>query len=243
MKNDAQDFGSLSGLAKRWLKTQLKFHGDPTKAAQDRREAEAIEYEARQRAEREAGRALVNAVLPPSWRERLQTFETQSERAREQRARDARSEHLARPRARVTFLFTGDIVGELLAEIPVEIAWSENDDAWVVISLEAVEPIEFSGHLFRGMRIALPVVDARNGTAVELARAVDRFEQSWDPLDAQIWLDSDESSFYWTAAEESPTFHPTPGLRSLEFDFPACDEMGRRVRLTGRIEIPAEAHG
>jgi hypothetical protein len=227
-------------LAKRWLKTQLKFHGDPIKAVQDRREAEAIEYEARERAEYEAGRTLVNALMPSSWRERLQSFEAQSELARQQRAEQEHAEHLARPRAQVAFRFTGDVSGELEVDVPVEVSWPGENGSWAVISLETIEPLVFGSHLFRGMRIALPAVDARSGSPVHLGVAVERYEQDWDPLDAQIWLDSEESSFYWVSDDASPQFWPSPGLTSVEFVFPARDETGRRVRVEGRITFPAE---
>lgn len=239
-KEQTPDSGSFSGLAKRWLKTQLRFHGDPIKAAHDRREAEAIEYEARERAEYEAGRTLVNTLMPSSWRERLQSFEAQSEQARREQAEHERAEHLARPRAQVALRFTGDIGGELVADVPVEVFWPGEGGSWVVISLETVDPLSFGPHLFRGLRIALPVADVRAGLPVNLGAAVERYEQDWDPLDAQVWLNSEESSFYWTAEESSPQFWPEPGLSSLELVFPARDEAGLSVRIEGRINFPTE---
>lgn len=241
-REETQSSGSFSGLAKRWLKTQLKFHGNPIKAAQDRREAEAIEYEARERAEYEAGRALVNAVMPSSWRERLQSLEEQSARARQQQAERDRAEHLARPRAHMDLQFIGDINGSLVAEIPVEVSWPGANGCWVVVSLEAVDPLDVGPHLFRGMRIALPVDDVRSGSTVNLAKAIERYERDWDPLDAQVWFDSEESSYFWTSEDTSPQFRPEPGLTALDLVFPVRDEMGRSVRIEGRIDIPPEAH-
>jgi hypothetical protein len=241
-QNDTPDAGSLSGLAKRWLKTQLKFHGDPIKAAQDRREAEAIEYEARERAEYEAGRTLVNALMPSSWREKLQSLERQNELGRQQRAEQDRASILARPHARVDLRFSGDVSGNLTAEIPVEVSWPDDDGSWVRIVLETVEPVAFGAHLFRGMQLAIPVADARTGTPVHLGVAAERYVADWDPLDAQIWLDSDASSFYWSSDAASPQFWPRAGLSSFDLIFPARDEMGQNVRVEGSISLPAEAH-
>jgi hypothetical protein len=224
-RDETQGIGSFSGLAKRWLKTQLSVHGDPIKAARDRREAEAIEYEARERAEYEVGRTLVNTLMPTSWRERIETLEAQSELAKQQRAEQLRAEHLARPRAQTTLQFSGDINGHLVAEVPVDVSWPD-EGSWVVISLETLEPLAFGPHLFRGMRIAVPVQDAEIGSPVNLALAVERLAGDWDPLDAQVWLDSEESSFYWTQEEASPQFWPSPGMTSLELTFPARDEAG-----------------
>jgi hypothetical protein len=239
-REEPQGSGSFSGLAKRWLKTQLKVHGDPIKAAQDRREAEAIEYEARERAEYEAGRVLVNTLMPSSWRQRLESLEAQSELAKQQQDERLRAEHLERPRAQVSLRFSGDVNGNLVADVPAEVLWP-NEGSWVVISLETLEPLSFGSHHFRGMRIAVPVQDAEIGSPVNLAVAVERFEEDWDPLDAQVWLDSEESSFYWTSEETSPQLRPSPGMTSLELTFPVRDETGRRVRIEGRIIFPAEA--
>jgi hypothetical protein len=242
MKNDAPESGSFSGLAKRWLKTQLKFHGDPHKAARDRREAEAIEHEARERAEYESGRALLNVVLPNSWREKLKTFEAQSELAQRQHHERERAALAARPRASLDLRFSGSIEAELIAEVPVDVSWPMSNGSWVVLSFETIDPIEFGGNSFDGMRIALPADDAEAGRAINLEDAVARYEHDWDALDAQVWLDGSDSSFYWDAEGAATEFRPAPGLSSFDLNFHLRDEIGRRIRIEGRIQIPGGAH-
>lgn len=241
MSNDSPASGSFSGFAKRWLKTQLRLDGDPIKAHHAKREAEALEQEARERAEYEAGRVLFNTVLPSKWKEKLDSLEALSRKAQEERFAAERARIADLPHARLELSLSGELSGRLDARLPVELIWPNEGGDWVVVSIEPIEPVAFGAREFFGMRFALPVGDVRAARPVNLAVAVERYETSWDPLDAQIWIDSDESSFFWTPGEESPQFWPSSGLGSLEFVFPARDESGRRVKLEGRIAFPNAA--
>jgi hypothetical protein len=240
MKNDSPASGSFSGLAKRWLKTQLRLDGDPIKAHHAKQEAEALEQEARERAEYETGRAIFNAVLPSKWKDKLDSLEALSRKAQDDRFAAERARIEGLPHARVEFSLSGDLNGRFDGLLPVEVIWPDDEGDWVVVSIEPIEPIEFGAHEFFGLRFALPVSDVRHAQPVELASAVERYEASWDPLDAQIWIDSDESSFFWTTDGESPRFWPGAELETLAFVFPARDESGQHVKFEGRIALSNE---
>jgi hypothetical protein len=237
MKNESPASGSFSGFAKRWLKTQLRLDGDPIKAHHAKQEAEALEQEARERAEDEAGRAIFNAVLPPKWKAKLDSLEALSRQAQEDRFAAERARIAALPHARVEFSLSGDLTGRFDCLLPVELIWPDSEGDWVVVSIEPVEPMAFGSHEFFGLRFALPVIEVQNAQPVDLAAAVERYEESWDPLDAQIWIDSDESSFFWTPGGESPTFWPGARLETMAFVFPARDESGQHVKFEGRITL------
>lgn len=240
MKHDSPAPGSFSGLAKRWLKTQLRLDGDPIKAHHAKREAEALEEEARERAEYETGRAIFNAVLPSKWKDKLDSLEALSRKAQDDRFAAERTRIEALPHARVDFSLSGDLNGSFDGVLPIEVSWPDDDDGWIVVSIEPIEPVVFGAHEFLGLRFALPVGEVRRAQAIDLASAVELYEASWDPLDAQIWIDSDESSFFWTTDGESPRFWPSAGLETLAFVFPARDESGQHVKFEGRITLPNE---
>ncbi|MEA2524722.1 MAG: hypothetical protein QOF73_1949, partial [Thermomicrobiales bacterium] len=62
---------SLTGLAKRWLKAQFRFHGDPIKSRRDRQEANELETRMHDKVQEDVGRAVFDAVMPESWKQKI----------------------------------------------------------------------------------------------------------------------------------------------------------------------------
>ena len=231
--------GSLTGLARRWLKTQIQVHGNPQRAYRDRQEAEVIEREMRERAGDELGRALFNAVVPLEWKRRISAREELREDQERQREERRRSAQLALPRADVTLTLRGSISGTVQATIPASVAWPGPESTFVTVELEAVDPIGVAGRHFSGLRIALPARDAETGAPVNLSAAAERFADDWDPLDAQIWFDDDEDTFFWSDAYGSAHLWPSPGLDMLQFLMPVQNAAGERVSIEGTIAFTA----
>ena len=85
------------------------------------------------------------------------------------------------------------------------------------------------------MRIALPAKDAHTGNPVNLARATHQFARDWDPLDAQVWFDHSDESFFWSELYGTAHFWPAPGLQMVQFLMPVQNAAGERVSIEGSI--------
>lgn len=226
---------SLTGLAKRWLRTQLQVHGNPQRAYRDRQEADALEQEMRERASDQIGRAIFNSVLPTDWSRKIDALEAERVAQDARRAQQRRIEHLALPRATVSLTFRGAIRGIVAADVPARVEWPGGEGVFTTIELEAVEPIPVDGRQFLGIRLALPARDARAGNPVNLSRAAEQHARSWDPLDAQVWFDQTDEPFFWCDEYGAGHFWPAPGLDMMQFLLPVQNASGERVSIEGTI--------
>ncbi len=235
MSVQTQTDGSLTGLAKRWLKTQLQFHGNPQRAYRDQQEAQALEQEMREQASDEIGRALFNAVLPGDWKRKLDNLETQRVEQESRREAQRQIEHLALPRATVTLTFRGAIRGVVATEMPARVEWPGSEGVFTTIQLEPHEPIDVEDRAFLGLRIALPARDGRSGNPVNLARVTQQHADHWDPLDAQVWFDQTDEPFFWSDEYGAGHLWPAPGLDMVQFLLPVQNAAGERVSIEGSI--------
>ena len=235
MSVQISDSSSLTGLARRWLKTQLQFHGNPQRSFRDRQEAEAVEHEMRERASDEFGRAIFNAVLPSDVKRKLTSLEEQREIQQLARSERRHAEQRALPRAAVSLTFRGAIRGTVRMDMPVRIEWPGEDGVFVVVELTPLEPISVGDRQFGGLRIALPAKEAQSGGSVNLAKAAVRHARQWDPLDAQVWFDESDDSFFWSEDYGSAHFGPAPGLDMLQFLMPIQNSAGERVSIEGSM--------
>ena len=147
---------TLSGLAKRWLKTQLRFHGDPHKAVGDRREAEALECRIEDKARDDLGSAVVGALMPESWKRKLEGINQLQAEERVASERRRRERHAALPRATVDLAISGDVQGEYSGALPAEIQEPiEPGDALTVV-LEPLDELIIGTQSFNGFQFAVP---------------------------------------------------------------------------------------
>jgi hypothetical protein len=220
--NDPRNDGpSITGLAKRWLKLQFQVRGDPHKGVRDRREAEAIEAELEDRVKEDVGRAAVMAVMPRSWREKLdslQTHSTQQQAARDERRR---TEHAARPRAALRLTLAGAVSGTMAAEVPAEIDRPSEAGEPLVVVLEPLEAEPIGGRAFLGFQFAVPAYAGPGRYDLAATGAGDAW-LDWDPLWFQLWIDQTDEGYFWS---------PEVGPGSVEI---AGD--GRTVRTRFRME-------
>jgi len=228
---------SLTGLARRWLRTQLQVHGNPQRAYRDRQEAEALEQGMRERASDQIGRAIFNSVLPGDWTRKIDELEAQRAAQDARRSRQRRSEQLSLPLATVTLTFRGAIRGIVAAKIPARVEWPGDEAVFTTIELEPLEPIAVEGRQFLGLRLALPARDARAGNPVNLSRVTRQNARHWDPLDAQVCFDQSDEPFFWCDEYGAGHFWPAPGLDMVQFLLPVQNASGERVSIEGSISF------
>jgi hypothetical protein len=226
------DNGSLTGLARRWLKSQVQLHGNPQRAYRDRQQADAIEQEMREQATEQVGRAVFNAVVPAGWKRKLTALEEQRIEQQDERRR---ARQLAMPRAMVTLSFRGAIQGKVAMELPVRVEWPGQDGAFTIVDVEPVEPVTIGSHSFHGMRFAVPAREAHAGHSVDLTRATQQHARYWDPLDTQIWFDESDDPFFWSDMYGTAHFWPEPGLQMVQFLMPVQNAAGERISIEGSL--------
>jgi hypothetical protein len=229
--------GSLTGLAKRWLKTQLQFHGNPQRAYREHQEAQALEHEMREQAGDQVGRALFNGMLPGEWKRKLDHLEAQRVEQEARRKAQRQIDHLALPRASVTLTFRGAIRGVVATEMPARVEWPGAEGVFTTIELEPLEPIDVEDHAFLGLRIALPARDGRSGNPVNLARVSQQYARHWDPLDAQVRFDQSDEPYFWSDEYGAGHLWPAPGLDMVQFLLPVQNASGERVSIEGSISF------
>jgi hypothetical protein len=188
---------SIGGLAKRWLKTQLRFHGDPIKSHRDREEAEAIEQRIEEKAHNDAANAVVTALMPASWKRKLEGLERANEEGRVAREQQRRAEHESRPRVPLTLSLTGDLCGSLSTNIPARFEMPVEPGAALTIDLEPLEPIEFNGHQSLGLLLAVPNYSGPGTYDLTEIEARLR-DDTWDPLWFQLSIDTTDEGFFWS---------------------------------------------
>jgi hypothetical protein len=232
MNMQTYDSGSLTGLARRWFKSQLQIHGNPQRAYRDRQEADAIEQEMFEQASARVGHAVFNAVMPTEWKRKLTALEEQHYEQASYRA-----EHSASARASVSLSFRGAIHGKLAMEVPVRVEWPGEEGAFTIVDIEPLEPFSINGRFFHGMRFALPARDIHAGNSVDLARATRQHARYWDPLDAQVWFDHVDEPFFWSDEYGTAHFWPEPGLRMVQFLMPVQNASGERVSIEGSLSL------
>jgi hypothetical protein len=231
---------SIGGLAKRWLKTQLRVHGDPIKGHRDREEAEAIELRIEEKAHNDAANAVVTALMPDSWKRKLESFERANEEGRIAREQQQRAEHEARPRVPLTLSLTGDLTGSLSANVPLRMDMPYEPGDALTIDLEPLEPVEFSGHQFLGLLFAVPDYNRPGTYDLTEIEALLR-ETTWDPLWFQLSIDTTDEGFFW-----SPDYGRaiiTVSDTSIHLSMPMSNSNGIDVNLDALVHVAVAQQG
>ncbi|HEX5164043.1 MAG TPA: hypothetical protein VFV93_01505 [Thermomicrobiales bacterium] len=225
---------SIGGLAKRWLKTQLRFHGDPIKSHRDREEAEAIEQRIEQKAHDDATSAVVNALMPDSWKRKLESLERANEEGRIAREQQRRAEHEARQRVPLTLSLTGSVTGSVSTTVPILIEVPDEPGDPLTVDLEPLEPLEVGGHQFLGLLFAVPAYcgpGTYDLTAIE-ARLRD---DTWDPLWFQLTIDTTDDGLYWSPDYGHATITVTD--TSIHLTMPMSNSNGIDVNVDALVEL------
>ena len=227
---------SIVGLAKRWLKLQFRFHGDPHRAVGERREAERIENRLEHKVKEDIGTAVVSALMPPSWKRKLGELEHASEERRAEADRRRRAEHEARPRAAVRLAFGGDVVGPLEAEIPIAVGWPDEAGDTLTVELEPLEPIAVGGRAFRGLTFAVP--GYRGPGRYDLSTLAAADFDNWDPFWFQLWLESEDEALFWSPDYGQAAIEVDADEQALRLTMPMEDAGGTRVELDASVALP-----
>lgn len=228
---------SLMSLAKRWLKTQTRFHGDPHRAVHDRREADELESRMEEKVEQDVGRAVLNTVMPASWKQKLSEIERQSEERKAEAVRQRRAEHEARPRAELHARFAGDVLGAIQEPTPVVVYRPEATGDALTVELEPLDPIPVGGRYFLGLQFAVPAY-AGPGAYDLSAMAAQNGAEEWDPLWFQLWLDTLDEPFYWVSEYGPATVTVEPGERTIRVRMAMEDAGSTKVNLDATIVLP-----
>jgi hypothetical protein len=228
---------SLTGLAKRWLKLQFQFHGDPHRGVRDRREAEAIESELEDRVKEDVGRAAVMAAMPRSWREKLESFQEQATERQAAAEQERRARHAARPRARLRLSLTGAISGSLEVEVPADVIRPGEAGDPLLVVLESLEPEPLGGHTFLGVQFAVPSFTGP-GRYDLAAMGQEEPALDWDPLWFQLWIDQTDEPFFWSPGVGPGTIDVAADGRTLRARFKMQGAAGD-VELDAGLILPA----
>jgi hypothetical protein len=226
---------SIGGLAKRWLRTQLKFHGDPIKSRREQEEAEAIEQRIHEKAHDDAANAVVTALMPDSWKRKIASLERANEEGRVLREQQRLAEHEARPRVPMTLTLRGDVTGTLDTEVPVRVDMPSAPGDAMTIDLEPLEPLPIGGHTFLGLLFAIPEFNGAGTydlTAIEERQRLD----SWDPLWFQLTIDTTDDGLFWSPdyGHASVTVTDT----AIRLQMPMSNANGLDVSVDVTVSIP-----
>lgn len=236
MSNRGNLDDSLMGLVKRWLKTQLRFTGNPQQGYRDRQEADRLEYEIQRRASDTATRTVVGALTPPSWKRKFSELEQRSQDQQRARERQQRAEHEARPRATVRWTFSGDVQGELGGEIPITVNRPEEPGEPLTIELEPLDPMPVGTKVFLGLRLAIP---AYHGPGeYDLTLLARQAGDDWDPSVIELWLDNTDEGYYWTPEYGPARISVGPDERDVRLLLTMEDPGSTHVQLDGTITLP-----
>ena len=237
MTRQKQQEESIGGMAKRWLKTQLRFHDDPIKARRDQQEADAIEQRMHDKVRADATNAVVTALMPDTWKRTIASVERAIEEGRVASEQQRRAEHEARPRVPSTLSVSGAVSGTIETDIPLLVHPPSQPGDALTINLEPLEPIKIGGHEFLGLLFAVPEF-AGPGT-YDLNTIEERLRlDSWDPLWFQLTIDTTDDGLYW-----SPDYGPgtiTVTDTSIQLQMPMSNGNGIDVHLDALIRLPNE---
>lgn len=220
----------------RWVKSQLRFHGDPVRARRDREETEAIRETINDRMHEDVQRAVVNAVLPNSWKRKMGELEQAAEMRKVEAAQRERAEHEALPREEVQASFGGVIAGQVRQQMPIVVNWpDENVDA-VIVQIKPLDPIRVETRSFNGLDFAIP--NFQGPGHYDLSALYQRDGESWDPFWFQLFLDSYDEPFYWVPEYGAGTVDVGPDGRTVRLHLPMENAGSERLTVDLGLSLP-----
>jgi hypothetical protein len=236
-QNSKQAEKSLGGLAKRWLKTQLRFHGDPQRGVRDREEGRALEQQMREKASDDVSRTVFNAVMPASWKQKLEDIERHTEEGNVERARQARAELEGRERAAVRLVISGDVSGSFEGALPVTVDRPEETGQALSVELEPLDPIVLGGRSFLYFNFAIPDYHGPGRYDLSTIAQGDKGDEI-DYSQFTLALDQDDEPFYWTADYGPGTIEVGADARALRVKLAMEDAGSARIMVDAAVELP-----
>jgi hypothetical protein len=228
---------SLGGLAKRWLKTQLRFHGDPHRAVRDREEGRALEQQMREKVSDDVSRTVFDAVMPASWKQKLEDIERRTEEGKTERARQARAELEGRERAAIRLVISGDVSGSFEGALPVTVDRPEEAGQALAVRLEPLDPIVLGGRSLLYFTFAIPDY---HGPGLYDLSAIAHGDKG-DEIDYSLFmlaLDQDDEPFYWSPDYGPGTIDVGADARTLRVKLAMEDAGSARIMVDAAVELP-----
>jgi hypothetical protein len=231
---------SLPGLAKRWLKTQLRFTGDPGQGRRDRAEADALEQQMEDRARQDVMTGVFNAVLPPKWKQKLRDLERHKMEQDAEAQRRRRAEHEARPRASAHLSLRGVAWGDIDMDIPVRVSRPDDPGQSLTVELEPLDPIPLGQDALTHFTFAAPAYrgpGVYDLTTLASGPGADDFDAS----EFQLTLKSSDESFYWWTDYGPGTVTLADDGRTFDIRLAMQDSGSRQITIEGTVVIPVNA--
>jgi hypothetical protein len=207
---------TLAGLAKRWLKTQ--FRGT-------REEADAIEHRMEERVREDVGRAVVNAVMPETWKQKISDLQRRQEEEKAESARRRRAEHEARPRAQVRMT------------IPVTVRRPVEPGEALTVELEPLAPIAVGDRSLVAFHFAVPAYGGPGAYDLSATAERDGME-SWDPVWFQLALETWDEPFYWVPEYGPASVTVQDDERTIRVRIPMQDASSVHVDVDTTVSLP-----
>lgn len=238
-----QDDGStgISGLAKRWLKNQLSFHGDPRRAHREREESEAIEQEIHDRVEQQAqatvARGMFNAFAPAGLKKTVADMQRMSAEQKANETARKQAEHEAKPRASTQLRVSGALSGVLAAELPATIYRPDEPGGALTVELVPLVVESIAGRNFQALLFAIPGYHGPGSYDLEqMARG--GAGDDWDPLWFQFVLDDEGEPFYWTPEGGRARIAVAEDEKQLSLTMQMSNASSEDITLEARIALP-----
>lgn len=228
---------TFGGLAKRWLKNQLQFHGDPRRAHREREESEAIEARMKEKAQEDFGRAMFDALAPAGLKDKIAGMERARQEAEQRREEERRAEHVARPRAAVDLTLAGHVSGHLAEAMPLVLTRPATAGDAMTLELSPLDTAAIGGRPFQFFTFAIPGyagVGQYDLSTLANAGGMD----DWDPYWFQLMLDSDEEPFYWVPDYGRATVTVEPDERTIRVRMPMENAGSERVDVSATVTLP-----
>jgi hypothetical protein len=224
---------TFSGLAKRWLKANLRFHGDPQQARRDRQESEEAEMRMRQKATDDAVNSVANVVLPESWKRKLENVE----RGRYQRQLDNqeryRAEQEALPHVALCLSVTGDLQASVDGIFPSVVRFPDSPGDALTVEVVPLDPVAMGDTWFQHLSFAIP--SYRGPDSYDIAAMARRDGDDWDPLWFMLALDSADEPFYWVADYGPASAHVSDDQRTIQVKMTMQDAGSRTAQVEATV--------
>lgn len=234
----------LGKLAKTWLdnETTELLTTDRVKREMATSERMRAERELKDKASSEAGYAVMERILPPGLAAHVTASRPENVAAR--RAGERRERLAALPTAAVQLTVSGELSGRVIARLPVDITWPDEDDEWpsLIVDLEAPDLLTMGSTTFAQLTVTVPYY--RGPGRYDLVAMWRRTEtgelDEWDVMGTSLRV-------YDEPTDIDPCWYPDEGIgvievgpTSLTFDL-GMVSAGGSSRATGSIDwTPAQ---
>jgi len=223
-------FGSLFGKAKKWAQEELKnatrVGGDPIEHRRAREANEARADELQLEAERAAGTAVVETLLPgvKDWQDTMDRNRAQAEQERAVAARADREQRAGRASVRLSGWLQGEIRG-------LAVRTTADDEARTLfVEVEAVDPVPAGGASFLGFTFQLP--DFHGDGTYQFVDDID-----FDGMQYALWVDRDDEGWFYHPSYGPGSVVVVDGVADVRLTFASAGS--ERVQLHAGVRLDA----